>query len=96
MSQHPKRPPVQTILIALVLTGAVTAAAYYTWIYANIGVRQIPRGQDAGPLLNEFGALLRDFRFFIGLLAVFLGLTILDRIFGFVAATARGSKGGSD
>jgi hypothetical protein len=75
MSDNPKRPSVQTIAIALVLTGAVTAAAYYAWIYANIGARTYARG-----------TLLTDMRFFVGLLAVFVVLTFADRIIGFIAA----------
>ncbi len=81
MSGPPKRPPVQTILIALVLTCAVTAAAYYAWIYANIGVRTYARG-----------TLLTDMRFFVGLLAVFVVLTFADRIIGFIAARMRSRK----
>lgn len=79
MSETPKRPTWQTIAIALVLTAALSAAAYYAWIYANFGVRQLPRG-------SEFFALLKDLRFFVGLLAVFVALTVLDRVVGFVMA----------
>jgi hypothetical protein len=43
------------------------------WTYANSSV------QDFAP-----GTLLRDLRFFVGLLAVFLVLSILDRIIEFV------------
>ncbi|EEE45415.1 hypothetical protein [Roseibium alexandrii] len=81
MSDNSNRPAVQTIVIALVLTGAVTAAAYYTWIYANIGARTYARG-----------TLLTDMRFFVGLLAVFVALTFADRIIGFIVARIGGRK----
>ncbi|WP_298822354.1 hypothetical protein [uncultured Roseibium sp.] len=75
MSETPQKPAWQTILVSLVLTGALAATAYYVWIYANSSVRMLELTK---------GTLLTDMRFFIGLLAVFLVLTFLDRIIGFV------------
>ncbi|QDG77395.1 hypothetical protein [Labrenzia sp. PHM005] len=78
MSADNKRPQWQALLLSLVLTGALAALAYYAWIYTNIGVRQLPRG-------SGFFALLKDLRFFAGLLAVFVVLTFADRIFSYAA-----------
>lgn len=75
MSDTPQRPAWQTILVSLVATALFVAAAYYVWIYANIGVRTFDLTK---------GTLLTDLRFFIGLLAVFLALSLLDRIVEFV------------
>lgn len=75
MSDAPTRPVWQTILVSLVLTAIMVAAAYYVWIYANIGARTFARG-----------TLLTDLRFFVGLLAVFLALTVADPIIGFVVS----------
>ncbi|MEP3429821.1 MAG: hypothetical protein ABJN98_14140 [Roseibium sp.] len=73
MSDAPSRPAWQTILISLVMTGALATVAYYVWIYTNIGARTFARG-----------TLLTDLRFFVGLLAVFLALTFADRVIEFV------------
>jgi len=73
MSGAPDKPAWRTILTSLVVTAALVAVAWYVWKYANTGARTF-----AG------GTLLTDLRFFVGLLAVFLALTILDRIIGFV------------
>lgn len=73
MSGTPQRPAWQTILTSLVLTAALAGIAYYVWTYANIGAREFARG-----------TLLTDMRFFVGMLAVFLVLTFLDRIIEFV------------
>lgn len=81
MSEPTPAPAWQTILISLVLTGALVAVAYYVWIYANIGVRQSDYTK---------GTLLTDLRFFVGLLAVFLALTVLDRIINFVKSKVSG------
>ncbi|POF28556.1 hypothetical protein [Roseibium marinum] len=71
------KPPIQRawriLLISLVLTAAFAVLAWCVWTYANIG---------AGTFAA--GTLLTDMRFFIGLLAVFVVLSILDRIVGFV------------
>lgn len=75
------RPAWQTILISLVLTAVLTAIAYYAWIYANIGVRQWEVTKNS---------LTTDLRFFIGLLAVFLVLTFLDKIIEFVKSKIGG------
>ncbi|WP_428646759.1 hypothetical protein [Roseibium sp.] len=74
MSDAPK-PAWRTILVSLVLTAAFTAIAYFVWTYANTGARKF-----AG------GTLLTDLRFFLGLLAVYLALTVLDRVVGIVKA----------
>ncbi len=81
MSEPTPAPAWQTILISLVLTGALVAVAYYAWIYANIGVRQSDYTK---------GTLVTDLRFFVGLLAVFLALTVLDRIINFVKSKISG------
>lgn len=81
MSEPTPAPAWQTILISLVLTGALVAVAYYVWIYANIGVLQSDYTK---------GTLLTDLRFFVGLLAVFLALTVLDRIINFVKSKISG------
>ncbi|MEP4767330.1 MAG: hypothetical protein ABJY83_05455 [Roseibium sp.] len=73
MSDTPARPARQTILVSLVLTTVMAVIAYYVWIYANIGARMFARG-----------TLLTDLRFFVGLLAVFGALSVLDRVIGFV------------
>jgi len=75
MSDTPQKPAWQTTLISLAATAILVAIAYYVWTYANIGVRSwdVTRG-----------TLLTDLRFFVGLLAVFLALTFLDRIIEFV------------
>ncbi|GAB2184421.1 hypothetical protein [Roseibium sp. LAB1] len=75
MSEQPQKPLWQTILISLVLTALLAAVAWAVWTYANSSV------QNFAP-----GTLLRDLRFFIGLLAVFLVLSLLDRIVEFVKA----------
>ncbi|QFT30228.1 hypothetical protein FIV00_07080 [Labrenzia sp. THAF82] len=75
MSETPQKPTWQTIVVSLVLTGALAAIAYYVWIYANSSVRMLDLTK---------GTLLTDMRFFVGLLAVFLVLTFLDRIIGFI------------
>ncbi|WP_299816126.1 hypothetical protein [uncultured Roseibium sp.] len=71
------KPPIQRawriLIISLVLTAAFAVLAWYVWTYANIGARTLAPG-----------TLLTDMRFFIGLLAVFVVLSILDRIIGFV------------
>jgi len=81
MSGTPQWPAWQTILISLVATAILVTAAYYVWIYANIGVRTFDLTK---------GSLLTDLRFFIGLLAVFLVLSVLDRIIEFVKAKMGG------
>ena len=78
--QTPK-PAWQTVLISLILTAALATIAYYAWIYANIGVRQWELTK---------GSLMTDLRFFVGLLAVFLVLTVLDRIINFVKSKIGG------
>jgi len=75
MSGAPDRPAWQRILISLALTAVLSAAAYFVWIYANIGARKF-----AG------GTLLSDLRFFVGLLAVFLALTLCEKAIAFIAA----------
>ena len=75
MSDTPQRPAWQTILISLDRDRALRGRAYYVWIYANVGVRTFDLTK---------GTLLTDLRFFIGLLAVFLVLSLLDRIVEFV------------
>ncbi len=72
MSDAPK-PVWRTILVSLVMTAAFTAIAYFVWTYTGVGARSF-----AG------GTLLTDMRFFLGLLAVYLALTLLDRLVGFV------------
>lgn len=72
--QTPK-PAWQTILISLVLTAALTAIAYYAWIYANIGASRWEVTKNT---------LTTDLRFFVGLLTVFVVLTFLDKIIIFV------------
>lgn len=74
-------PAWQTILVSLVLTAALVAVSYYVWTYANTGVRQWDVTK---------GSLLTDVRFFFGLLAVFLVLTVLDRILNFVRSKIEG------
>lgn len=81
MSDTPQRPAWQTILISLIATTILVAIAYMVWTYANIGVR-------SWPLTN--GTLLTDLRFFVGLLAVFLALTFLDRIIEFMKSKLGG------
>ncbi|MGX1495293.1 heme A synthase [Labrenzia sp. MBR-25] len=75
MSEQPQKPLWQTILLSLVMTALLAGIAWAVWTYANTGV------QELAP-----GTLLRDLRFFIGLLAVFLVLSLLDRIVEFVKA----------
>ncbi|GAB4533383.1 MAG: hypothetical protein Tsb0019_35070 [Roseibium sp.] len=81
MSDAPQRPGWQTLLISLLATTVLVAIAYYVWTYANIGVRSW-----------EFtrGSLLSDLRFFVGLLAVFLALTVLHRIIEFAKSKLGG------
>ncbi|WP_269585725.1 hypothetical protein [Roseibium sp. Sym1] len=81
MSDTPQKPAWQTILISLIATAVFVTVAYFVWTYANIGVRSwdVTRG-----------SLLTDLRFFVGLLAVFLVLTFLDRIVEFVKAKRSG------
>ncbi|MBN8181250.1 MULTISPECIES: hypothetical protein [Roseibium] len=79
MSDQPQKPLWQTILISLVMTALLAGIAWVVWTYANSSV------QDFAP-----GTLLRDLRFFVGLLAVFLVLSILDRIIEFVKAKLGG------
>jgi hypothetical protein len=83
MSDTSQRPAWQTVLISLVATAALAAIAYYVWIYANIGVRSFDVTR---------GSLLTDLRFFVGLLAVFLALSLLHRIIEF----AKSKLGGGD
>ncbi|MEM8701057.1 MAG: hypothetical protein AAGF82_04470 [Pseudomonadota bacterium] len=78
---HTPRPVWQTILTSLVLTAALTAIAYYAWIYANIGARQWDVTKNS---------LTTDLRFFVGLLAVFVVLTFLDKIIEFVKSKIGG------
>ncbi len=79
MSDQPQKPLWQTILISLVMTALLAGIAWAVWTYANSSV------QDFAP-----GTLLRDLRFFVGLLVVFLVLSILDRIIEFVKAKLGG------
>lgn len=72
MSGAAPTPGRRTLLISLIMTACLAAAAYYVWIYANIGARTFARG-----------TLLTDLRFFVGLLAVFLALSFLDRFIAF-------------
>lgn len=81
MSDTPGKPAWQTILTSLAATVLFVAIAYYVWIYANIGVRSWDLTK---------GSLLTDLRFFIGLLAVFLVLTVLDRLVEFVKSKRGG------
>ncbi|ASP34409.1 hypothetical protein [Labrenzia sp. VG12] len=81
MSDTPQKPAWQTILVALIATAIFVTAAYYVWIYANIGVRTFDLTK---------GTLFTDLRFFIGLLAVFLVLSVLDRIIEFVKSKSGG------
>ena len=81
MSDTPQKPLWQTILVSLIATAIFVSAAYYVWIYANIGVRTFDFTK---------GTLFTDLRFFIGLLAVFLVLSVLDRIIEFVKAKMGG------
>jgi heme A synthase len=81
MSGNPQRPLMQTILISLVMTAALVAIAWLVWTY-------VPRGFRSWGVTR--GTLLTDLRFFVGLLAVFLVLTLLDRIIEFV----KGKLGG--
>jgi hypothetical protein len=75
MSDTPPKPAWQTILTSLIATAIFVTVAYFVWTYANIGARSwdVTRG-----------SLLTDLRFFVGLLAVFLVLTFLDRIVEYV------------
>ncbi len=76
-----EQPRWRTVLTSLVMTLGLVAAAYYVWTYANTGAREFARG-----------TLLTDLRFFVGLLAVFLALTFLDRIIGFVKSRLNGRQ----
>lgn len=60
-----------TIATSLVLSGALTAAAYYTWTLTNRELRQWDLTK---------GTLLTDVRFFAGFLAVFAVLTVMDKL----------------
>ncbi|KZM52004.1 hypothetical protein [Labrenzia sp. OB1] len=73
MSTPPIHRAWRTLVISLVLTAAFAVLAWYVWTYANIGARTFAAG-----------TLLTDMRFFIGLLAVFVVLSLLDRIIGYV------------
>jgi hypothetical protein len=79
--EQAQKPAWQTILISLVLTAALVAIAYYTWTYANSEVRQLDFTKNT---------LVTDLRFFVGLLAVFLVLSVLDRIINFVKSKIDG------
>ncbi|MES0881180.1 hypothetical protein [Roseibium sp. SCP14] len=79
MSGETQGPAWRTILISLVLTAALAAISYYVWTYSNIGANEFARG-----------TLLADLRFFVGMLAVFLVLTFLDRIIEFVKSKISG------
>jgi len=81
MSDTPQKPAWQTILTSLIATALFVAIAYYVWTYANIGVR-------SWDITN--GTLLTDLRFFVGLLAVFLALTLLHRLVEFVKSKRDG------
>ena len=81
MSDKPQRPAWQTILISLVSTAVLVAIAYYVWRYANIGAGKYARG-----------TLLTDLRFFVGMLAVFLILTFLDRIVEFLKSQIKSDQ----
>ncbi|PVB61788.1 hypothetical protein [Labrenzia sp. 011] len=63
----------RTLVVSLVLTVAFAALAWGVWTYSNIGARTLAPG-----------SLLTDMRFFIGLMAVFVVLSILDRVIGYV------------
>ncbi|TYC75713.1 hypothetical protein FMN63_04845 [Stappia sp. BW2] len=79
MSDHPQKPLWQTIVISLMMTALLATIVWAVWTYANKGV------QEFAP-----GSFLRDLRFFIGLLAVFMVLSVLDRIVEFVKAKLGG------
>ncbi|NKX64989.1 hypothetical protein HEP89_12780 [Labrenzia sp. 5N] len=79
MSDQPQKPLWQNILISLVMTALLAGIAWAVWTYANSSVQDF-----------ALGTLLRDLRFFVGLLAVFLVLSILDRIIEFVKAKLGG------
>ena len=72
MSDKPSGKPV-TVLITMVLSAALICASYLVFTGAN-GLAQMKAG-------NSF---LTDIRFILGLLAVYLFLSVADRIIGFV------------
>lgn len=79
MSDQPQKPLWQTILISLVMTAFLAGIAWAVWTYTNSSVQKFAPG-----------TLLRDLRFVVGLLAVFLVLSLLDRIVEFVKAKLGG------
>jgi len=81
MSDTPKHPLWQSVLISTVMTAALVVIAWGIWSY-------VPAVFQTWSLTR--GTFLTDLRFFVGLLAVFLGLTFLDRIIEFVKAKLGG------
>ncbi|EFO34137.1 hypothetical protein TRICHSKD4_0434 [Roseibium sp. TrichSKD4] len=61
------------LLVTVVVTAVLLVASYYVFTGANDLAREYARG-----------TLLTDLRFVVGLLAVYLFLTIADRIVSFV------------
>lgn len=59
------------IATSLVLSGALTVVAYYTWTLTNQELRQWDLTKDT---------LLTDLRYFAGFLAVFVVLTVIDKL----------------
>ncbi len=80
MSTKPRN-RLPAILVTAVLTGLLVGLSYYAWTEANSLARMLARG-----------TLLTDIRFFLGMLAVFLVLSIADRLIGFVAARLQSRK----
>ncbi|MHA7776590.1 hypothetical protein [Roseibium sp. M-1] len=81
MSDSPQLPLWQTVLISTVMTAALVAIAWAIWTY-------VPAVFQTWSVTR--GTFVTDLRFFAGLLAVFLGLTFLDRIIEFVKAKLGG------
>lgn len=69
-------PDWRAVAVTAGITMALVALCYGVWIGIDMLVRRL-----AG------GTVLTDLRFFVGLMAVFVALTIVDRIVGRVRAT---------
>jgi hypothetical protein len=65
----------QVLAATALVTAVLTGLCYLVWTEANSLARMFARG-----------TVLTDLRFFVGLLAVFVFLTLADRLIGFIRA----------
>lgn len=71
----------QVLAVTALVTAVLTGLCYLVWTEANSLTRMFARG-----------TLLTDLRFFVGLLAVFVFLTLADRLIGFIRARLHKGK----